>query len=192
MGLRAEGIAAGAIGPLDLSVGGGEGLALTGPSGTGKSTVLRMLADLIPHRGEVWLHEQAQSQTPATEWRRLVGYVPAESAWWANRVRDHFPGAANGADMERLDLNPKLLDTAPDDLSTGERQRFALLRALAREPKVLLLDEPTSALDPENTARVELLVSDWRDRGGILVLVSHDGGQVERLAAHRLPLRAMP
>lgn len=192
-GLIARNLAAGRVGPVDLAVGHGECLCVGGASGAGKSTLLRILADLVPHSGEVWLDGRAQAETPAPVWRRNLGYVAAESGWWAPRVRDHLPPEVAAAPlMDRLRLPAELLDASPDRLSTGERQRFALIRALLCAPEVLLLDEPSSALDSDAVGRVEALLADFLSRGGILVLVSHDDAQIRRMASHVLVLGGVP
>jgi ABC-type phosphate transport system ATPase subunit len=76
----------------------------------------------------------------------------------------------------------KLLDTEIERLSTGERQRLALVRSLARRPRVLLLDEPTAALDPDAVARVEALLRDFLARGLAILIVTHSAEQARRLA----------
>ena len=78
------------LGPFDLRIEAGECVALTGPSGIGKSLLLRAIADLIPHQGEAWLDEQACSRTSPELWRQQVALLPAESQWWSERIGDHF------------------------------------------------------------------------------------------------------
>lgn len=72
-----------------------------------------------------------------------------------------------------------------DRLSTGERQRMALLRAMVQSPKVLLLDEPTSALDPEVTAKVENLIHEKVEGGASVIMVTHDKAQATRMSSRR-------
>jgi ABC-type multidrug transport system ATPase subunit len=86
------------------------------------------------------------------------------------------------ATLAALGLAPALLDTEIERLSTGERQRLALVRSLARRPRVLLLDEPTGALDPDGVARVEALLREQLAAGMAILVVTHAGEQARRLA----------
>src|SRR5277367_7113165 len=78
-------------GPFELDLEAGSCAAITGPSGSGKSLFLRMIADLDPNEGEVWLGESERGAMSGPEWRRQVTYVAAESGWWADTVIEHFP-----------------------------------------------------------------------------------------------------
>ena len=95
--LRAAGLHSALAGPFDLAIARGECVAVTGPSGSGKSLFLRMLADLDPNRGEVWLDGQERRGFTPPAWRRRVVYCPADSGWWEERVAAHYPGAALAA-----------------------------------------------------------------------------------------------
>ncbi len=210
--LRLQGLKTLNLAPLDLTLAAGEMVLLSGPSGSGKSLLLRALADLDPHQGEVWLESRACSSLPAPEWRRRVGLLPAESSWWFDQVRDHFdqaPASGTGRDrglcgsthakgfgeatsalLARLGFGPEVLDWTVSRLSTGERQRLALARLLAIQPQVLLLDEATANLDPPNRDRVEDLIQDYRREQAAAVLwVSHDPDQRRRLA---MPAPGLP
>ena len=137
-------------GPFELRLATGACAAITGPSGSGKSLFLRMIADLDPNEGEVWLNERERASMPAPEWRKHVTYVSAEFGWWADLVIDHFPSQARSevaALSARLGLRADRLDAPVAQLSTGEKQRLSLIRALLPNPPVLLLDEPTGPLD---------------------------------------------
>jgi ABC-type multidrug transport system ATPase subunit len=128
---------------------------------------------------------------PAPQWRRLVRYCAAEPAWWSDTPRDAFAGAtASRIDrlLHSLGLESAVLDRTVASVSTGERQRLALARALLDEPQVLLLDEPTAALDPQSAALAEELIRYQMLAGRCAILVSHDRGQIERLAHARLLL----
>ena len=176
------------VGPVSFTIDPGETLVLTGPSGTGKSLLLRAMADLDAHEGSVQLDGREQSDYKVTEWRCQVGYMPAESAWWADSVGEHFrdPGSI---DWAQLGFAEDVTDWSVARLSSGERQRLALLRLLENRPRVLLLDEPTANLDSDNTALVEKLVSAYQARHATAcVWVSHDSEQAERLDAHIINL----
>jgi len=171
-------------GPFDLELSRSECLAITGPSGSGKSLLLRMIADLDPGTGEVLLDGVERRTLPAPAWRRQVVYNAAEPGWWSERVADHFPGETMRFAREmapRLALAPGLLDGLIVQLSTGERQRVALIRALALHPPLLLLDEATGALDEASTALVEAVLRERLADGAALVLVTHSTAQAARL-----------
>ncbi|MCL7940805.1 ATP-binding cassette domain-containing protein [Halomonas sp. ATCH28] len=182
--LRLERIAIGSLVETRLSVAPGEVHCLSGPSGSGKSRLLRAVADLEPHAGEAWLGEVAQASLPAHEWRARVMLVPAESHWWADSVGEHLP-RTSPADLAALGFTPEVLDWQVARLSSGEKQRLALLRAVSREPAALLLDEPTANLDDATTRRVEAwLVTRIRERGWPVLWVAHDPAQIARVASH--------
>jgi putative ABC transport system ATP-binding protein len=178
-------------GPFDLSVEAGACVVVAGPSGIGKSLFLRMIADLDDNAGTVLLNGVGREAMPAPQWRRQVMYVAAESGWWAERVRAHMSEPEEAALLlSRLGLGEALLDAPVAQLSTGERQRLALIRAIIRKPAVLLLDEPTSALDGESTLRVEALLQELRQNGTGLLVVSHNEAQAQRLATRRYRMSA--
>jgi ABC-type iron transport system FetAB ATPase subunit len=186
--LSARGLRSRFGGPFDFDVEAGECIAIQGPSGAGKSVLLRMLADLDPHEGEALLDGQSSASMRAPAWRAQVVYQAAEPAWWEATAGEHFDAAQRGfldQALPALGLSAALLDAEVERLSTGERQRLALLRSLARNPRVLLLDEPTAALDPASVARVEALLSNFLARGMALLIVTHSAEQARRLA-HRI------
>jgi len=171
----------------DFALAAGEALAVSGPSGSGKSLFMRALADLDPSDGAVALAGADRNAMPAPRWRRQVTYVPAESGWWAERVRDHFEDwDAAAPSAGQLGIPAEAGDWAVARLSTGERQRLALLRALLQGARVLLLDEPTSGLDVEATWAVEARLRAFLSDGGALILVTHDPAQARRLAKRAL------
>ena len=158
-------------------------MGLTGPSGSGKSLLLRALADLDPHDGEILLDGVSQCQISGPDWRSRVGYLPAESHWWATQVGDHFQTQEMDSELEVLGLSSEALAWTPERLSSGEKQRLAFLRLLSIEPEVLLLDEPTANLDATAGKALEDFVECWRkERGGSVIWVSHDLEQLERVA----------
>src|SRR5205809_422187 len=174
------------IKPASFSLSAGEAIAVRGPSGAGKTLLLRAVSDLDPNEGLVTLDDRDRSAITGPEWRRLVGYVPAEPGWWADTVGEHFgEWEAALAFVRKLGLREAAKEWPITRLSTGERLRLALIRALVVRPRVLLLDEPTAALDPASVKAVELLIA-TRVRAGLAVLwVTHDAEQAKRIA-HRL------
>ncbi|MEJ2030152.1 MAG: ABC transporter ATP-binding protein [Maritimibacter sp.] len=169
------------IGPIDLTVGSGECAAIMGASGSGKSLMLRAIADLDLNSGHVALDGQNRDQMEATAWRKLVTYVPAESGWWYNRVGQHFSDCSESHSLLSDIGLPDAFDWEVSRLSTGQRQRLALCRSLLMKPSVLLLDEPTAALDQSATEDVENLLRKQISSGVRVVLVTHDQSQAERL-----------
>jgi UDP-glucose/iron transport system ATP-binding protein len=173
------------IGPINLSLKSGCCAAISGPSGAGKSLLLRAISDLDENTGLVSLNDTKREALAAPEWRRKIAYVPAESGWWADDVQDHFADTPDLADLLKAVALSNALPWQVSRLSTGERQRLALVRALQLNPDVLLLDEPTSALDPSSVERVEALLIARLEAGCAVLLVSHDPDQPSRLGARR-------
>jgi molybdate transport system ATP-binding protein len=182
---------------LTLAVGD-EVVALVGPSGAGKTTVLRAVAGLHrPDRGriacgaEIWFARGGRDGERAVDLppeRRSVGYVPQHHALFphltvqANVAFSGADAAAVASLLERLRI-AHLAAERPGRLSGGERQRVALARALARQPDVLLLDEPLASLDA-HTRRVvrDELAGELRGLGIPTLLVTHDFADATALA----------
>jgi putative ABC transport system ATP-binding protein len=166
--------------------------AIVGPSGSGKSTLLRLLDRLSdPDAGTVRFRGTDTRELDPLRLRLEVALVPQLPALLAGTVAANVRFAAGLAgrepDVERLlglaGLDASFADRDVDRLSVGEQQRAMIARALAPEPKVLLLDEPTSALDEEARDSIERTVADLGRRLGVsIVIVTHDPGQARRLA----------
>ena len=183
--LRAQG-----RGPYSLDLAAGECVTLRGASGSGKSLLLRAIADLDPHEGRTTLDGVACAEIPAPLWRRQVALLPAESQWWADDVGAHFP-PDDCPYWEPLGFNAEVRHWQVSRLSSGEKQRLALSRALMNRPRVLLLDEPTASLDPTNIQAVEALVRAYQKETGAAVLwVSHDAAQAARVGRRHFRLTA--
>lgn len=186
--LRAQGIQSDGLGPIDIGIEAGECLCLSGPSGAGKTRLLRMLADLDPHQGEMTLDEVPSMRIAPPQWRQQVALLPADSRWWGERVADHF-ATTEQVDLASIGLPEAAWRWEVTRLSSGERQRLALLRVLANRPRVLLLDEPTANLDARNVERIEKLIDAYRDRHQAAVLwVSHDPEQIDRVGKRQLQI----
>ncbi len=187
--LSVRDLASPVLGPVSLDVAAGECVAIMGASGAGKSLLLRAIADLDPNDGDVSLNGAARNAMPANAWRRQVALVPAESGWWADTVGEHFIAAP--PDMGLLDalgLAAEALDWTVARLSSGEKHRLAILRALSLRPRALLLDEPSASLDETSTGRLEAVLKDQRADGVPVLLVTHDAAQAERLATRVITL----
>lgn len=184
--LKIEHLSRAVLQPISLDVPDAMCVAIRGASGSGKSLLLRAIADLDPCTGRVALDGVDRTTIAANAWRRQVTYVAADSGWWTERVGDHFEYSDIAAGyLVRLGFHGDVMSWPVSRLSTGERQRLALLRAMVQGPRVLLLDEPTSALDPETTAKVESLLHEKITAGIIIVLVTHDRAQAKRMSDRR-------
>ncbi|MEV4172740.1 ATP-binding cassette domain-containing protein [Nonomuraea sp. NPDC049709] len=187
---------------LDLRIAPGEVLALVGPSGAGKTTVLRAVLGALPfgltHGGGRIEWHGASVRAPRRWRRRTVGFLGQDPASALHplldaraAVREALPRSARAGGAEEQALAEVGLDPAdigqrrPHQLSGGQAQRVALARALAADPELLVLDEPTSALDP---AALALALERVRRRRGdgrsVTLIVSHDMGVVSELADH--------
>ncbi len=160
----------------------GEIVWVRGASGSGKSRLLRALADLDPHTGEVLWQGRAQRAVPPHLWRRQLCLVPARSAWWMETPRQAWPTPVDEALLEALGCEPAWLDEPVAHLSSGQLQRLALARALVLNPPVLLLDEPTSHLDVASRDRVETELMRRQATGVLLIWISHDADFARRVA----------
>jgi len=179
-------------------LGGATGIV--GPSGVGKSTLLRLLNRLAdPSSGTVRYRGRDLRERDVLALRREVGLVSQLPASLEGSVADNVlygPRLADRnadvvASLRLAGLDPAFAPRRADALSVGEQQRVMLARALALQPSVLLLDEPTSALDMATTTSIEATLHDLRDRLGLsFVLVTHDLRQAERVADRVLTLEA--
>ena len=167
-----------------LEVADGACISVTGESGAGKSVFLRAIADLDPAEGEVFLDGTERNHIRGPRWRQQVAYVPAESGWWEDVVGNHFTDLESARSLATgFGLSDDVFTWPVQQLSTGERQRLSLIRALVQNPRVLLLDEPTSGLDQKTSENVEKVLHERQEEGASIVLVTHNAAQRDRLAS---------
>lgn len=177
------------LGPIDLTVESNERLVISGASGAGKTLLLRAIVDLDPHEGEVTLNNKSSQLYSPTQWRKTVGLLLAESAWWYDTVEPHFSKIEPDL-LNKLGFELSILKRKINGLSTGERQRLALLRLLANQPAVLLLDEITANLDNENTLLMEELILLYQQQQeAAIIWISHNKEQINRVATRHLVLK---
>ncbi len=176
-----------ALDNISLSVSGGELVSVNGASGCGKTTLLLTAGGLLaPDRGEVMLDGRDVYSSPpderARERRENIGFVFQQFHLVPYLdVLENVMLPALGTDageralylVRRFNLEERLKHK-PSELSTGERQRAALARALMNSPKLLLADEPTGNLDDVNAREVMSALSSFASGGGGVLLVSHD------------------
>jgi len=175
--------------PCSLELKEGEVLGIQGASGSGKSLLLKAIADLVPNQGMAFYKGQAAEAFGSADWRKKIGYLPAVSAWWFDDVASHC-SEWDTKGLEALGLDLDVLNWPVSRLSTGERQRLALVRLLSHSPSVLLLDEPTASLDTANRKLFEDLLERWLSvEQRAAIVVSHDPAQLERLATQQSVLK---
>ncbi|ADK85987.1 ABC transporter related protein [Desulfarculus baarsii DSM 2075] len=174
---------------LSLLLSPGDYVWLSGPSGVGKSSLLRLLNRLIsPAAGQIIFLGRPLGDWPAPHLRRRLLLVGQAAALTKGSVADNLLlpfGFRAAHELERptdellrralgrVGLNELALDQAVDGLSVGQAQRLCLARALLLRPNVLLLDEPLAPLDPDSQALVDGLVAEFAAQGGAALMVSH-------------------
>ncbi|NIE75890.1 ATP-binding cassette domain-containing protein [Pantoea sp. Ap-967] len=194
------------LSPTDLSLNAGERVALIGASGSGKSVLLRTLALLdAPSTGDILWLGQPVSALPIPDYRAQVCYLAQRAALVDGTVRENLrlPFSLRHNRQRTFDAHKAtaLLDLAGKprsfidkhgaDLSGGEAQVVALVRALLLAPKVMLFDEPTSALDPQSVTAVEALVMNWFNESPgarACLWVTHDHQQAQRIGTRTLTM----
>jgi ABC-2 type transport system ATP-binding protein len=187
-----------ALDGLDLEVRQGEVLGFLGPNGAGKSTTIRVLLGLLQKdAGQVRLFG-GDPWKDASELHRRLAYVPGDVNLWPNltggEVIDLLGRLRGGIDqkrradlIERFELDPTKKGRA---YSKGNRQKVALVSALAADVELLVLDEPTSGLDPLMESVFAECVDDFRDEGHTVLLSSHILAEVEKLCDRVSIIRA--
>jgi NitT/TauT family transport system ATP-binding protein len=191
-----------ALREIDLDIGPGEFVALLGPSGCGKSTLLYLIAGLeAVTAGELWSFGQ-RLVAPSPE-RSLIFQETSLFPWLTVWQNVSFGLAIRGTPVEerravakealqRVGLSAAF-DKRPDELSGGMRQRVAVARALAMQPKVLLMDEPFAALDVQTRQRMQdFLIDVWRSSGASVLFVTHHIDEAVALSDRVVVFTARP
>jgi putative ABC transport system ATP-binding protein len=188
---------------IDLDLPRREVVAIVGPSGAGKTSLLRLLNRLDdPSKGTVFFEGKPITEISVRALRRRVGFVFQSPVMFAGTVRDNLEtasslGEVNGRapsvpDGIRLaGLDDSFLDRVADRMSGGERQRVSLARALMTAPDVLLLDEPTSALDPEVAEQLMMTVRRLANDAAVtIVMVTHRLAEARAASTYTVLLEA--
>ena len=186
--LDARGLAiAHRLAPTNLALNAGQLVALIGPNGGGKTTLLRSLAGIDPAAGEVRIADQRINELPPSRRPYVFTFLPASRELvWPIAAADVIRLGLPSPDLGHVDALIDLLELAPfanrpvDRLSTGERTRVLIARALAPRPRLLLLDEPLSNLDPYWVLRLLEILRETVSKGATALLALHD---IERLPA---------
>lgn len=182
---------------IDLKIKKGEFIALSGASGSGKTTILRILAGLedadgkIEVDGDIWLDEKTSKAVQ----KRDIGFVFQDYALFPNlSVIENLLYAAKDKELAKYLLNVtnlyELKNRFPNSLSGGQKQRVSLCRALMKRPKILLMDEPLSALDPSLRAKLQdEILTLHKEFETSTIMVSHDPSEMYKLASRVLVLK---
>jgi NitT/TauT family transport system ATP-binding protein len=191
-----------ALRAIDLDVAAGEFVVFLGPSGCGKSTLLYLIAGLEDATGgELWSFGD-RVETPSPE-RSLIFQEASLFPWLTVGQNVAFGLAIAGSSrkdrtaiarqaLQRVGLI-EAIDKRPDELSGGMRQRVAVARALAMQPKVLLMDEPFAALDVQTRAKMQsFLLEVWRDSAASVLFVTHHIDEAVALADRVVIFTARP
>lgn len=178
---------------INFSIEKGERVTVTGPSGGGKSTLLKIIASMLtPTKGSISYQGKDVADIDPIDYRKKVSYFFQNATLFDQTVRDNlsFPYEIRDEEfnetksvtmLERVKLNRAYLDKAVKDLSGGEKQRVALVRNLLYKPEIILLDEVTSSLDAENKEIIYTILDELNEQDNMTILsVTHDEREINQ------------
>lgn len=177
---------------ISFSIKEGERVIVTGPSGGGKSTLLKLIASIInPTDGQIYFKGEDIAQLDPIAYRKKVSYFFQNATLFDETVRDNLSFPYNIREeafdegkavqmLDRVKMSAEYLNKPIIDLSGGEKQRVALVRNLLYQPEVLLLDEVTSSLDAENKEIIYSIIDEMNTKESVTVLaVTHDEREIK-------------
>lgn len=172
------------LGPIRLALAPGERLAILGPSGIGKTTLLRIVAGLDPEFPQPAARTALVFQEPTLlPWRNALDNITLATGCSPGTAREWLAAAGLAGHEAHV----------PRQLSLGQQRRLALARAFAARPELLLMDEPFASLDAETAARMLKLTDALLTRSGAgMILITHDAAEADQLRAHKLRLSGSP
>lgn len=188
----------GRVEQVNLTLSPGECLGISGPSGGGKTLLLRALSLLDPSQGEIWLMGKKSQDWEIPLYRKTLLYVAQKPVFLDTVVqaclnhplqfKTHQNSVLEPVRWGDLGLDNDFEKKQIRHLSGGEQQKLALIRAIRLKPHILLLDEPTAAMDPQSTLRAEAYILEWlnSDPQRACIWVSHHNEQLERVSTRRL------
>ena len=190
---------------IDLEIETGKIIALIGPSGAGKTSLLRLLNRLDdPAGGRIFYHSRSLNEYPVRELRRQVGFVFQTPVMFPGTVADNLRAALELAGKTNVDsddliaetlriaeIESSLFNREGARLSVGQKQRVNIARALMSAPEVLLMDEPTSALDPETADKLmETVKHLGRQKNITVIMVTHRLSEARRASDTTIVMEA--
>ena len=187
---------------INLDVYKGDCISVIGPSGGGKSTLLKIISDLITiSEGYIKYKDKYYDEYDPLELRRCISYCVQLPYLFGNTVFDNlsFPFLIRGEKineyriielLNKFNLSSDYLKKDVKSLSGGEKQRISIIRSLVYTPEVLLLDEATSALDKENAENVERVIEELNKEGVTVIWITHNVEQSERIFNKRITIKS--
>ncbi len=183
---------------ISFEVEKGDCISIIGKSGSGKSTMLKIIADLLPiTRGDIFYNGISYNNYDPIKLRKEISYCMQTPQLFGHKVFDNFifPYKIRKESVDKnkifklikdFNLEKDILDKNINTLSGGEKQKISIIRNLLFTPKIILLDESTSALDDENTTIVENIIKTFNNQGVTVLWITHDINQSKKIFNKRI------